>query len=91
MFISLFLLKMFPTICDETLCKFLFCTYEDSLNLIWSRISRGHVVDIYIALVENGNFKIAILGYLKALQGIILIIKVVSNFEKIKRKVTFVF
>ena len=68
MFISLFLLKMFPTICDETLCKFLFCTYEDSLNLIWSRISRGHVVDIYIALMENGNFKIAILGYLKALQ-----------------------
>ena len=57
MFISLFLLKMFPTICDETLCKFLFCTYEDSLNLIWSRISRGHVVDIYLAWMENSKYK----------------------------------
>ena len=30
------------------------------------KMSRGHVVDIYIAWVENDNFKIVILGYLEA-------------------------
>ena len=43
---------------DETLCKFLVYTYEDSRNLIWSKkLYRGHVVDIYLPWVENGNVK----------------------------------
>ena len=50
--------KFFPATYDETLCKFLFCTYEDSCNLIWSKkLSRGHVVDIYIAWLENCKTK----------------------------------
>ena len=53
-FISSFTLKIFPSTYDKTLCKFLFCTYEDSHNLIWSKkLSRGHVVDIYVGWVEN--------------------------------------
>ena len=53
-FISLSISKIFPTTYDETLCKFLFCTSEDSRNLIWSqKLLRGHVVDIYVAWVEN--------------------------------------
>ena len=32
MFISLFLSKTFSTTCDETVCTFLFYTYEDCLN-----------------------------------------------------------
>ena len=39
-------------------CKFLFYTCEDSRNLIWSRkLSRGHVIDIFVAWVENSNIK----------------------------------
>ena len=57
-FISLFISKNFPTTYDETLCKFLLYIYEDSRNLIWSKkLSRGHVEYIYVAWVENVNFK----------------------------------
>ena len=51
--------KFFPATYDETLCKFLLYTYEDSHNLFWSKIiSREHVEYIYVAWVENVNFKI---------------------------------
>ena len=50
--------KFFPATYDKTLCKFLLYTYEDSHNLFWSKIiSREHVEYIYIAWVENVNFK----------------------------------
>ena len=29
--------KISPATYDEILCKFLFCTYENSRNLIWSK------------------------------------------------------
>ena len=46
--------KFFLTTYDKTLCKFLFCTYEDSHNLIWSKkLSKGHVEDINVAWLEN--------------------------------------
>ena len=61
LFLRLGISKIFPETFDETLCKFLFCTYENSHNLILSKkLSRGHVVDIYVAWVENcknNNFK----------------------------------
>ena len=58
-FISSFISKFFPATYDETLCKFLLYTYEDSHNLFWSKIiSREHVEYIYVAWVENVNFKI---------------------------------
>ena len=39
--------KFFPATYDETLCKFLLYTYEDSHNLFWSKkLLRGHVEDI---------------------------------------------
>ena len=51
--------KFFPATYDKTLCKFLLYTYEDSHNLFWSKIiSREHVEYIYVAWVENVNFKI---------------------------------
>ena len=51
--------KIFPATYDETLCKFLLYTYEDSHNLFWSKIiSREHGEYIYEAWVENVNFKI---------------------------------
>ena len=51
--------KKIPATYDETLCKFLFCTYEDTCNSIWSKkLSMGHVEDNYVAWVENCNFKI---------------------------------
>ena len=57
-FISSFLSKFFPATYDETLYKFLLYTYEDSHNSFWSKIlSREHVEYIYIAWVENVNFK----------------------------------
>ena len=58
-FISSFSQKFFPATYDKTLCKFLLYTYEDSHNLFWSKIiSREHVEYIYVAWVENVNFKI---------------------------------
>ena len=43
---------------DETLCKFLLYTYEDSHNSFWSKIlSREHVEYVYVAWMENVNFK----------------------------------
>ena len=43
-FISSFISKFFPATYDETLCKFLLYTYEDSHNSFWSKIlSREHV------------------------------------------------
>ena len=61
--------KFFPATYDETLCKFLFCTYEDSCNLIWSKkLSRGHVVDIYVAWVQNSNFRNCKFGYKELFQ-----------------------
>ena len=54
-----FFQKFFPATYDKTLCKFLLYTYEDSHNLFWSKIiSREHVEYIYVAWVENVNFKI---------------------------------
>ena len=42
-------------------------TLMKTLNFISSKkLSRGHVVDIYIALLEKSNFKNCNLGYLKA-------------------------
>ena len=53
-FISSFISKNFPATYDETLCKFLLYTYEDSRNLFWSKkLSRGHVEHINVAWVEN--------------------------------------
>ena len=54
-YLFIFLSQNFlPTTYDETLCKFLLYTYEDSRNLIWpEKNSRGHVEDINIAWVEN--------------------------------------
>ena len=51
-------LKIFPTAHDKTVCKFLLFTSVDSSNEIWSKkLSRGHVGDIYVAWVENGNYE----------------------------------
>ena len=59
--------KFSPATYDETLCKFLLYTYEDSHDLFWSKIlSREHVEYIYIAWVTMSILKIAILGYLEA-------------------------
>ena len=56
--VLLFSRKFFPATYDETLCKFLLYTYEDSHNSFWSKIlSREHVEYVYIAWVENANFK----------------------------------
>ena len=50
--------KFFSATYDKTLCKFLLYTYEDSHNLFWSKIlSREHVEYVYVAWVENVNFK----------------------------------
>ena len=50
--------KIFPATYDKTLCKFLLYTYEDSHNSFWSKIlSREHVEYVYVAWVENVNFK----------------------------------
>ena len=50
-------LKIFPAKYDETLCKFLLCTYEDSHNSFWSKIlSREHVEYVKVAWAENVNF-----------------------------------
>ena len=50
--------KFFPATYDETLCKFLLCTYEDSHNSFWSKIlSREHVEYVKVAWAENVNFK----------------------------------
>ena len=59
---------------DQTLCKFLFYTYEDSRNLIWSKkLSRGHVEDINRAWVENCNNKNCIFRVLRGiLEGFFL-------------------
>jgi len=57
-FISLFISKYFPATYDETLCKFLLYTYEDSHNSFWSKIlSREHVEYVKVAWAENVNFK----------------------------------
>ena len=53
----LFSRKFFPATYDETLCKFLLCTYEDSHNSFWSKIlSREHVEYVKVAWAENVNF-----------------------------------
>ena len=50
--------KIFRVKYDETLCKFLLYTYEDSHNLIWSKkLSRGHVEYVYVSWVNYDNFK----------------------------------
>ena len=50
--------KFYPATYDETLFKFLLYTYEDSHNLFWLKVlSREHVEYVYIAWVENVNFK----------------------------------
>ena len=70
--------KFSPATYDETLCKFLFCTYEDSCNLIWSKkLSRGHVVDIYITWVENCIFRV--------LRGIFLGVSLKQKLLKIEK------
>ena len=43
---------------DETLCKFLLYTNKGSHDLFWSKIlRREHVEYVYVAWVENVNFK----------------------------------
>jgi len=49
--------KFFPATYDETLCKFLLYTYEDSHNSFWSKIlSREHVEYVKVAWAENVDF-----------------------------------
>merc|ERR1719233_37086 len=53
----LFSRKFFPATYDETLCKFLLYTYEDSHNSFWSKIlSREHVEYVKVAWAENVDF-----------------------------------
>jgi len=51
--------KFFPATYDETLCKFLLYTYEDSHNSFWSKIlSREHVEYVKVAWSENVKISI---------------------------------
>ena len=91
-FISSFISKFFPATYDETLCKFLLYTYEDSHNLFWSKIiSREHVEYIYVAWVENVNFKICNFRVLRSILEQSFMKQKLFRIKKYKRKVTFVF
>merc|ERR1719233_443698 len=61
--------KFFPATYDETLCKFLLYTYEDSHNSFWSKIlCREHVEYVYVAWVENVDFQDSNFRVLKLLK-----------------------
>ena len=84
--------KIFPATYDETFCKFLLYTYEDSHNLFWSKmISREHVEYIYVAWVENVNFKICNFRVLRSILEQSFMKQKLFRIKKYKRKVTFVF
>ena len=84
--------KFFPATYDKTLCKFLLYTYEDSHNLFWSKIiSREHVEYIYVAWVENVNFKICNFRVLRSILEQSYMKQKLFRIKKYKRKVTFVF
>ena len=84
--------KFFPATYDKTLCKFLLYTYEDSHNLFWSKIiSREHVEYIYVAWVENVNFKICNFRVLRSILEQSFMKQKLFRIKKYKRKVTFVF
>ena len=84
--------KISPATYDETLCKFLLFTYEDSCNLIWSKkISRGHVEDINVAWVENCKNKNCNFRVLRGILEGFFIKQKLFKIKKYKRKVTFVF
>ena len=84
--------KFFPATYDETLCKFLLYTYEDSHNLFWSKIlSREHVEYIEVAWVENVNFKNCNFRVLRSILEGFFIKQKLFKIKKYKRKVTFVF
>jgi len=91
-FISSFISKNFPATYDETLCKFLLYTYEDSRNLFWSKkLSRGHVEDINVAWVENCKNKNCNFRVLRGILEGFFIKQKLFKIKKYKRKVTFVF
>ena len=84
--------KFFPATYDETLCKFLLYTYEDSRNLFWSKkLSRGHVEDINVAWVENCKNKNCNFRVLRGILEGFFIKQKLFKIKKYKRKVTFVF
>ena len=72
-----FFSNIFPATYDETLCKFLLYTYKDSHNSFWSKIlSREHVEYVYVAWVENVNFKDC---NFRVLRGIFLGVSIKQN------------
>ena len=81
--------KISPATYDETSCKFLLYTYEDSRNSIWSKkLSRGHVEDINVAWVENHKNKDCIFRVLRGiLEGLFMkpVFLDLSNFMVLKR------
>ena len=84
--------KFFPATYDETLCKFLLYTYEDSHNLFWSKkLLRGHVEDINVAWVENCKNKNCNFRVLRGILEGFFIKQKLFKIKKYKRKVTFVF
>ena len=82
----------FPATYDETLCKFLLYTYEDSHNLFWSKkLLRGHVEDINVAWMENCKNKNCNFRVLRGILEGFFIKQKLFKIKKYKRKVTFVF
>ena len=75
--------KFFPATYDETLCKFLLYTYEDSHNSFWSKIlSREHVEYVKVAWAVNVNFKDC---NFRVLRGITCGISIKQKLLKIKK------
>ena len=75
--------KFFPATYDETLCKFLLYTYEDSHNSFWSKIlSREHVEYVKVAWAENVNFKDC---NFRVLRGIFLGVSIKQKLLKIEK------
>ena len=75
--------KFFPATYDETLCKFLLCTYEDSHNSFWSKIlSREHVEYVKVAWSENVNFPDC---NFRVLRGIFLGVSIKQKLLKIEK------
>ena len=75
--------KFFPATYDETLCKFLLCTYEDSHNSFWSKIlSREHVEYVKVAWLENVNFPDC---NFRVLRGIFLGVSIKQKLLKIEK------
>ena len=75
--------KFFPVTYDETLCKFLLCTYEDSHNSFWSKIlSREHVEYVKVAWAENVDFHDC---NFRVLRGIFLGVSIKQKLLKIEK------